>query len=164
MKSFSKFLEQVNFFCLCLSSITFPVSHIQPALIAVLWNFTQKEQALWRFVLPFLCSVKEKVYNHMLRVCVCVCVWMFVCTHGLVSRRTSRVLRSDWYFCQHYGCSWCCDCTFHYGNSKSSFIFSPSFFSFLFIFYFLAAPWGMQDPSSPTRDRTHAPCSGSAES
>ena len=32
-----------------------------------------------------------------------------------------------------------------------------------FFFYFLAAPHGMQDLSSPTRDRTHAPCSGSAE-
>ena len=30
--------------------------------------------------------------------------------------------------------------------------------------FFLAAPRGMQDPSSPTRDRTLAPCSGSAES
>ena len=32
----------------------------------------------------------------------------------------------------------------------------------LFVFYFLAAPWGMQDLSSPTRDQTHKPCSGSA--
>ena len=93
MKSFSKFLEQVNFFCLCLSSITFPVSHIQPALIAVLWNFTQKEQALWRFVLPFLCSVKEKVYNHMLRVCVCVCVCECLC------------VRMDWFLEEPVECS-----------------------------------------------------------
>ena len=31
-------------------------------------------------------------------------------------------------------------------------------------FYFLAALCSMGDPSSPTRDRTHAPCIGSAES
>ena len=26
------------------------------------------------------------------------------------------------------------------------------------LFFFLTAPWGMQDPSSLTRDWTHAPC------
>ena len=31
-------------------------------------------------------------------------------------------------------------------------------------FFFLATLCGMQDPSSPTRDRTHAPCRGSVES
>ena len=34
----------------------------------------------------------------------------------------------------------------------------------LFFFFFLAMPHGMWDLSSPTRDRTHAPCIGSAES
>ena len=29
--------------------------------------------------------------------------------------------------------------------------------------FFLAVPRGMQDLNSPTRDRTHAPCNGSAE-
>ena len=33
--------------------------------------------------------------------------------------------------------------------------------SFCFSFYFLSALRGMWDLSSPTRDRTHAPCSGS---
>ena len=32
------------------------------------------------------------------------------------------------------------------------------------IFFFLAVPRSMWDLSSPTRDRTRAPCSGSAES
>ena len=32
------------------------------------------------------------------------------------------------------------------------------------IFFFLAMPLGLWDLSSPTRDRTRAPCSGSAES
>ena len=36
---------------------------------------------------------------------------------------------------------------------------NPLLFSFSF---FRAAPCGMRDLSSPTRDRTHAPCSGSA--
>ena len=31
-------------------------------------------------------------------------------------------------------------------------------------FFFLAVPLGLQDLSSPTRDRTPAPCSGSVES
>ena len=31
-------------------------------------------------------------------------------------------------------------------------------------FFFLAVPHGVRDPSSPTRDRTRAPCSGSTES
>ena len=31
-------------------------------------------------------------------------------------------------------------------------------------FFFLAAPQGMRDVSSPARDQTHAPCSGSTES
>ena len=36
---------------------------------------------------------------------------------------------------------------------------------FLFlIFYFFGHAHGMWDLGSPTRDRTHAPCSGSAES
>ena len=35
---------------------------------------------------------------------------------------------------------------------------------FLFLGVFLAVPRGMQDPSSLTRDQTHAPCSGSVES
>ena len=35
---------------------------------------------------------------------------------------------------------------------------------FLFFFFFLAIPRSMQDLSSLTRDQTHAPCSGSAES
>ena len=34
----------------------------------------------------------------------------------------------------------------------------------IFFFFFLAIPRGMRDLSSPTRDWTHAPCSGSAES
>ena len=33
-----------------------------------------------------------------------------------------------------------------------------------FFFYFLAAPCSMWDLNSPTRDRTHIPCSGSTES
>ena len=37
-----------------------------------------------------------------------------------------------------------------------------AFFSFLF--FFPAAPCGFRDLSSPTRDQTCAPCSGSAES
>ena len=36
-------------------------------------------------------------------------------------------------------------------------------FIYLFI-YFFAAPFGMQDLSSPTKDQTHAPCIGSMES
>ena len=32
------------------------------------------------------------------------------------------------------------------------------------LFYFLAVLCGMRDPSSPTRDRTHAPHVGSPES
>ena len=32
-----------------------------------------------------------------------------------------------------------------------------------FFFLFLATPCGMRDLSSPTKDRTHAPCSGSME-
>ena len=39
----------------------------------------------------------------------------------------------------------------------------PVQFYFL-IFNFLAMPHGMWDPSSPTRGRTHTPCSGRAES
>ena len=34
----------------------------------------------------------------------------------------------------------------------------------LVIFYFLATPHSIQDPSSPTRERTRAPCVGRAES
>ena len=30
-------------------------------------------------------------------------------------------------------------------------------------FFFGSAAYGIQDPSSPTRDRTRAPCSASAE-
>ena len=33
-----------------------------------------------------------------------------------------------------------------------------------FLFFFLAAPCGLRDLSSPTRDQTHAPYSGSTES
>ena len=33
-----------------------------------------------------------------------------------------------------------------------------------FFFLFLAEPWGTQDISSPTRDRTQAPGSGNTES
>ena len=36
--------------------------------------------------------------------------------------------------------------------------------SFFLFFFFPAVPSGMRDLSSPTRDQTHAPCSGSAES
>ena len=40
--------------------------------------------------------------------------------------------------------------------------FSPQIlFSFYFILFFLATPHGMWDPSSPTRDRTPAPGTGS---
>ena len=39
-----------------------------------------------------------------------------------------------------------------------------SFFYFLFLYFFLATPCSIRGPSSPARDRTHAPCSGSAES
>ena len=39
-----------------------------------------------------------------------------------------------------------------------------SFMFFLIYFFFLATLRGLQDLSSPTRDRTRAPCSGSAES
>ena len=35
---------------------------------------------------------------------------------------------------------------------------------FYFFFCFLASPLGMRDLSSPTRNRTHAPCSRSVES
>ena len=35
---------------------------------------------------------------------------------------------------------------------------------YLFNFFFLAAPHGMWDPSSPTRDLTRASCLGSVES
>ena len=35
---------------------------------------------------------------------------------------------------------------------------------YFYLFLFLVAPWGMQDLSSPTRDRTHVPSPGSAES
>ena len=35
--------------------------------------------------------------------------------------------------------------------------------SIYFYFYFLALPQGMQGLSSPTRDQTRAPCSGSGE-
>ena len=38
------------------------------------------------------------------------------------------------------------------------------FVVFLFFFFFLAVLRSLQDLSSPTRDRTHAPCSGSLES
>ena len=37
-------------------------------------------------------------------------------------------------------------------------------FSFFFFFFFLAASCSMRDLSSPTRDQTHAPGNGSAES
>ena len=36
--------------------------------------------------------------------------------------------------------------------------------SFFVCLFFFEAPWGMWDLSSPTRNRTHAPCSGSMES
>ena len=39
--------------------------------------------------------------------------------------------------------------------------FLTSFYGFFLLFLFLAC---MRDLSSPTRDRTHAPCSGSVES
>ena len=43
-------------------------------------------------------------------------------------------------------------------------IHSSALFFFFFSFLFLAAPCGMRDLSSPTRDRTRVPCIGSAES
>ena len=44
-------------------------------------------------------------------------------------------------------------------------LWCPATFRYIFFFFFfLAAPHGMWDLSSLTRDRTHAPCSGSAES
>ena len=43
-------------------------------------------------------------------------------------------------------------------------LFRCSYFSLIIIiFLFLAAPGSLRDLSSPTRDRTQAPCSGSAE-
>ena len=39
-----------------------------------------------------------------------------------------------------------------------------SAFSLSFSFFFLALPHSIWDLSSPTRDQTHTPCSGSAES
>ena len=41
---------------------------------------------------------------------------------------------------------------------------SPPLFYYLFIYLFLATLCGMRDLSSPTRDPTRAPCSGSVES
>ena len=42
---------------------------------------------------------------------------------------------------------------------------ASSFKSFNFLPFFLyAVPRGLQDLSSPTKDRTHVPCSASAES
>ena len=38
-----------------------------------------------------------------------------------------------------------------------------NFFKIILFYFILATPRGMQDLSSPTRDQTHAPCSGSAE-
>ena len=35
-------------------------------------------------------------------------------------------------------------------------------FNFLFIYFYIFWPRGMQDLSSPTRDQTRAPCSGGA--
>ena len=46
----------------------------------------------------------------------------------------------------------------HQGSSRTIFFF------FLMYLFFLAVPRGMQDLSSPARDGTHTPCSGSAES
>ena len=43
-------------------------------------------------------------------------------------------------------------------------IYLYCFFGKLFCFYFLAAPCSIWDLSSPTRDRTLTPCTGSAES
>ena len=41
----------------------------------------------------------------------------------------------------------------------------PMMYIFMFyFFYFGVTPCSMQDLSSTTRDRTHAPCSGSTES
>ena len=37
-------------------------------------------------------------------------------------------------------------------------------FAYFLSFFFLAAQCSMQDPSSPTRDQTCVPCSGSTES
>ena len=34
----------------------------------------------------------------------------------------------------------------------------------IFYFFFFAMPLSMQDPSSPTRDQTHAPCIGCSKS
>ena len=38
------------------------------------------------------------------------------------------------------------------------------FFKFIFVYFFLAAPCSMRDLSSPARDQTCAPCSGSSDS
>ena len=40
---------------------------------------------------------------------------------------------------------------------------SRTYLIFIFLFLFLAIPSGLWDLSSPTRDGTRAPCSGSAE-
>ena len=48
--------------------------------------------------------------------------------------------------------------------TEHSFLFFLIFKYFKIYIYFLAALQGLRDLSSPTRDRTHAPCSGSAES
>ena len=48
------------------------------------------------------------------------------------------------------------------GSAQNFKIFMKS--SLSIFFFFLAAPCSMQDPSSPTGDWTHTPCSGSVES
>ena len=60
----------------------------------------------------------------------------------------------------------CFTSCFHESSIKNIIIAIPFFFLvlILFIYLCLATPQGMRDLSSPTGDRTRAPCNGSAES
>ena len=51
---------------------------------------------------------------------------------------------------------------FYLATGPDSFVFL--IFNLFFILIFLAVPHGMQALTSPTRNRTRAPCSGSVES
>ena len=106
MKLFSKFLEQVNCFSLCLSSIIFLVSHIQYALRAVFWNFTHPPKKNKQPFKELCCLFFVQLGNGYIIICslsLCVCVGTFVCIHVLLSLRTSQVIRSVVLQC--YNCS-----------------------------------------------------------
>lgn len=120
MKSVSKFLEQVNFF-LSLSLIQNLPCLSYKTCFDSLVKFYPERTSPWMNAVAFPLISQEKGIQLYAG---CTHVWECWYTHRLVFLRTSQVLR--WVILSALYCSYCCNYTFHPGNSKSSFIFSPS--------------------------------------